>query len=123
MIYLLYLSFDKILIIKPIHNKFSTSFFIVGLKHQKMLFDFDVLFKILDKTNIEQLSIIDQEYSNDFKYQFIKIINILTLNLIENINMQIFYTDFWNNIDSKIKSEMKSMINIKNRDYLKLYFS
>ena len=44
------------------------------------------------------------------------------MNLIENNNMQLFYTDFWNNIDSNIKSEIKSMINIKNKDYLKKYF-
>ena len=93
------------------------------MKHQKVLFDYDQLFTVLNNDNIESISIIDEDYSNDFTYQFIKIINILTLNLIENINMQIFYTDFWNNIDSKIKSEMKSMINIKNRDYIKLYFS
>jgi hypothetical protein len=122
MLYLLYLSFEKIFIIKPIHNKFNTSFFIVGLNHQKVVFDFDELFKVLDKKDIHLLSIIEEDYNNDFKYQFIKIINLLTLNLIENNNMQLFYTDFWNNIDSNIKSEMKSMINIKNRNYLKKYF-
>ena len=122
MLYLLYLSFEKILIIKPIHNKFNTSFFIVGLNHQKVVFDFDELFKVLNKKDIHLLSIIEEDYNNDFKYQFIKIINLLTMNLIENNNMQLFYTDFWNNIDSNIKSEIKSMINIKNRDYLKRFF-
>jgi hypothetical protein len=76
----------------------------------------------MNVNDISMISIIDKDYNMDFKYQFIKIINILTMNLIENINMQIFYTDFWNNIDSNIKSEMKSMINIKNRDYMKTYF-
>lgn len=122
MIYLLFLSFEKILIIKPIHNKFKTSFFIVGLNHHKIISDFDELFKVMNKDDLSIISIIEDEYNMDFKYQFIKIINILTMNLIENINMQIFYTDFWNNIDSNIKSEMKSMINIKNRDYMKTYF-
>ncbi len=56
------------------------------------------------------MSIID-EYLNDFKYQFIKIINVLTSNLIDTIDMQLFYTDFWNRIDDNIKSEIKNTIN------------
>lgn len=82
------------------------------------MFDFDELFKVLRKKNIHLIFIIDKEYNNDFKYQIIKIINVLTLSLIENTNMQIFYTDFWNNI----KTDIKNIINIKNKNYLELYF-
>lgn len=121
-LFLLYSSFEKIIIIKPIHNKFNTSFFIVGINHQKIIFDFNELYKILDMKDINSISIIDKEYNNDFKYQFIKIINLLTINLIENNNMQLFYTDFWNNINSNIKNEINSIINIKNIDYIKTYF-
>jgi len=71
MIYLLFLSFEKILIIKPIHNKFKTSFFIVGLNHQKIISDFDELFKVMNNDDLSKISIINEEYNMDFKYQYI----------------------------------------------------
>ena len=120
--YLFYLSFEKILFVKPIQNKFDTNFFIIGINYKKTITNFDDIFNLLDNEEINSISIID-EYSNDFKYQFIKIISVITSNQIDTIDMQIFYTDFWNRIDDNIKSEIKNTINIKNKNYIKKYFN
>ncbi len=120
--YLFYLSFEKVLFVKPIQNKFDNTFYIIGVNYNKIITNFDELFELLDNKQINILSIID-EYSNDFKYQFIKIINLLTSNLIEIIDMQLFYTDFWNRLDDNIKNEIKNTINIKNKNYIKKYFN
>ena len=120
--YLFYLSFEKVLFIKPIQNKFDNNFYMIGINYNKIITNFDDIFNLLDNEQINNVSIID-EYSNDFKYQFIKIINIITSNIIETIDMQLFYTDFWNRIDDNIKSEIKNTINIKNKNYIKKYFN
>ena len=120
--YLFYLSFEKVLFVKPIQNKFDNTFYIIGVNYNKIINNVDELFELLDNKQINILSIID-EYSNDFKYQFIKIINLLTSNLIEIIDMQLFYTDFWNRLDDNIKNEIKNTINIKNKNYIKKYFN
>ena len=122
LLYLFYLSFEKVLFVKTIQNKFDTNFYIIGINYKKIITNFDDLFDLLDNEEINSISIID-EYSNNFKYQFIKIINVITSNLIEIIDMQLFYTDFWNRIDDNIKSEIKNTINIKNKNYIKKYFN
>jgi hypothetical protein len=120
--YLFYLSFEKILFVKPIQNKFDNNFYIICINYKKIITNFHKLFDILDNEEIKTLSVID-EYSNDFKYKFIKIINLLTSNLIETIDIQLFYTDFWNRLDGNIKDEIKNTINIKNKNYIKKYFN
>ncbi len=122
LLYLFYLSFEKVLVVKPIQNKFDTNFYIIGVNYKKIITNFDDILNIFDSEKIDQISIID-EYSNEFKYQFIKVINILTSIAIDNIDMQLFYTDFWNRLDDNIKGEINNTINIKNKNYIKKYFN
>lgn len=122
LLYLFYLSFEKIFVVKPIQNKFDTNFYIIGVNYKKIITNFDDILNIFDNEKINSVSII-AEYSNEFKYQFIKTINILTSIAIDNIDMQLFYTDFWNRLDDNIKSEIKNTIDIKNKNYIKKYFN
>ena len=51
------------------------------------------------------------------KIQIIKSpIEMITNSFIETVNMQLFYTDFWNNLDNNIKN------NIKNKEFINRYF-
>jgi hypothetical protein len=121
-LYLLFLSFENIYIIKPIQDKFGTNFYVVCINYKKIIIEFDELFRVLDNKIIDNLSIINTDYNDDFKYQFINVINQLTSHLIQIINMQLFYTDFWKSIDDNIKAEIKTAIHIKNKNYVDKYF-
>ena len=122
-IYLLYITFDKLTIFKSIQNKFSGEFYMICYNYNNSIItDFNDLFEILKSNNIDKMSIIVTDYNADFKYQFIKGIEMITNSFIETVNMQLFYTDFWNNLDNNIKNNIKNMINIKNKDFINRYF-
>ena len=59
-------------------NKFSPEFYVIGINYKKTVKNFDLLFDILKKGNFKEnkYSIIEK-YNNQFKYQFIKAINLL----------------------------------------------
>lgn len=121
MFYLLYTTFENIMLFKPIQNKFSPEFYIICYNYNNtVITDFDILFEPLI-VGIINKSIITTEYNDDFKYQFIKGIEMITNSFIETINMQIFYTDFWNELDDDIKYKIKEMIHIKNKEFIKKY--
>ena len=123
LIYILYLSFNNLLFVKPIYKQSSTVFYIVCLSYNKLIIDFTSLIKIKDTPDINQLSIISDDYIHDFKFQFINVYNILMKNQTNIIDTKLFFTDFWQNISDNIKSEIKSAINTKNINYIEKYFN
>ena len=123
LIYILYLSFNNLLFVKPIYKQFNTIFYIIGLGYQKQIINFTEISKILTEKEINNLSIITDDYIYDFKFQFINIYNILIKNQINIIDTKLFFTDFWHNINNSIKSEIKSAINTKNINYIEKYFN
>ena len=76
--YILFNSYEKLLFYKPMQNKFSPEFYVIGINYKKTVKNFDLLFDILKKGNFKEnkYSIIEK-YNNQFKYQFIKAINLL----------------------------------------------
>ena len=123
LIYILYLSFNNLLFVKPIYNQSNTVFYIVCLSYNKLIIDFNTLIKIKDTPDINQLSIISDDYIHDFKFQFINVYNKLMKNQINIIDTKLFFTDFWHYISDSIKSEIKSAINTKNINYIEKYFN
>ena len=138
MMYLLFLMFDKLILFKPIQNKSSQEFYFIGINYSPTLTnnDFDKLFeplvgaegstlkaKLSEENNIEKYSVINKPYNKDFYYQLVKSLRLFTNLFVDTINMQLFYTDFWNNIDSNIKNKIKEMINVKNKQYIKKHLN
>lgn len=122
MYYILFNTFEKILLIKPVQNKFSPEFYFVCFNYNNTKINskqFDTLFKVLDE-DVLKISIIES-FVDDFTYQFTKGINIITDSFCETIEMQIFFVDFWDNIDDDIKINIKKLIDIKNMDFIKKY--
>ena len=124
MFYLLYQTFDKITLFKPVQNKFSPEFYIICFNYQppNKGLDWDILFEVLESPTILKTSIIDTLYDDDFKYQFIRGLSLLTNSFIEVIKMQLFYVDFWTELDDKVKSNIKKYIDIKNEEFIEKYF-
>jgi hypothetical protein len=125
LIYILYLSFDSLMFVKPIYKQFNNIFYIIGLNYHKHIINFDELTKLLNLNNEElnDISLIDDDYIHDFKFQFINVYNILMKNHMNIIDTKLFFTDFWQNISDSIKSEIKSAINTKNINYIEKYFN
>jgi hypothetical protein len=123
MFYLLYLTFDKILLFKPIQNKFSSEYYVICYNYKPSTdINFDILFEILESDNINEFSIFDKDYEDDFKYQFIKGLSLITNSFIESIKMQLFYVDFWDQLEDNIKENITKYIDIKNKEFINKYF-
>ena len=121
MIYLLYYCFDIVKIYKPTQNGFSQEMYIICTGYKRLLKDseFDILFKILDdKENIHKKSIINQEYSKEFIYQFSNVLDKIIVNFNQAIDRQLFYADFWHLIQHEDRDEIKKYIDIKNKDWV-----
>ena len=124
MFYLLYLTFDKMILFKPVQNKFSPEYYVICLNYNPSSdINFNILFDILESDKIIDISIIDKEYDDDFKYQFIKGLSLITNSFIEVIKMQLFYVDFWDQLEDNIKKNIKKYIDIKNKEFINKYFS
>jgi hypothetical protein len=123
LIYILYLSFNTLLFVKAIYKQFNNVFYIIGLNYHRRIINFDELTKVLDQKDINQISIIADDYIHDFKFQFINVYNVLMKNHMNIIDTKLFFTDFWQNISDSIKSEIKSAINTKNINYIEKYFN
>ena len=122
MLYLLFNSFEKIVFFKPVQNKFSPEFYIIGYNYTNMQSnDLSKLFIPLE-SDIKNISIIDTNYSDDFKYMVTKGLNLMTSVFIETLEMQLFYTDFWHELGNDIKDTIKVMIDRKNKEFIKKYF-
>jgi len=124
MMYLLYYCFDIVKVYKPTQNSFSGEFYIVctGYKRRLKDSDFDILFKVLDdKQNIHKKSIINQEYSKDFIYQFTNVLDKIITNFNQTIDRQLFYADFWHLIQHEDRDEIKKYIDIKNKDWVETF--
>ena len=124
MMYLLYYCFDIVKVYKPTQNSFSGEFYIVctGYKRRLKDSDFDILFKVLDdKQNIHKKSIINQEYSKEFIYQFANVLDKIITNFNQTIDRQLFYADFWHLIQNEDKNEIKKYIDIKNKDWVETF--
>lgn len=124
MMYLLYYCFDIVKVYKPTQNSFSGEFYIVctGYKRRLKDSDFDILFKILDdKQNIYKKSILNQEYSKDFIYQFINVLDKIITNFNQAIDRQLFYADFWHLIQHEDRDEIKKYIDVKNKDWVETF--
>ncbi len=130
--YILYNSMEKMQLIKPVQNKFSPEFYIIGYNFKGSNLtdkDWDILFEALDDTDnkIDNISIIsnaqkkNEKYSDNFKYQFIKGIGMISDSFCDTIRMQLFYVDFWNSITNDIKQLIKNTIHIKNEEFMKEY--
>jgi hypothetical protein len=120
-LYFMYNSFDNIEIIKPVQSKFDTSFYVVCINYNNK-FNIGLLNNnsLLD---ITQQSLFSVDYEDDFKYQIIKIIDILTKQYCDIINMELFYVDFWSNINDKIKEQIVNIIFIKNHEFINKYLN
>ena len=124
MMYLLYYCFDIVKIYKPTQNSFSGEFYIVCTGYKRLLkdSDFDILFKVLDdKQNIYKKSIINQDYSKEFIYQFANVLDKIIVNFNQAIDRQLFYADFWHLIQHEDRDEIKKYIDIKNKDWVETF--
>ena len=124
MAYLLYYCFDVVKVYKPTQNTFSGEFYIICTGYKKLLkdSDFDILFKVLDdKQNIHKKSILNQEYSKDFIYQFSNSLDKIIVNFNQAIDRQLFYADFWHLIEHEDRDEIKKYIDIKNKDWVETF--
>jgi hypothetical protein len=124
MMYLLYYCFDIVKVYKPTQNSFSGEFYIVCIGYKRRLkdSDFDILFKILDdKQNIYKKSILNQEYSKDFIYQFTNVLDKIITNFNQAIDRQLFYADFWHLIQHEDRDEIKKYIDIKNKEWAETF--
>ena len=124
MVYLLYYCFDVVKVYKPTQNSFSQEMYIVCTGYKKLLkdSDFNILFKVLDdKQNIYKKSIINQDYSKEFIYQFTNVLDKIIVNFNQAIDRQLFYADFWHLIQHEDKDEIKKYIDIKNKDWVETF--
>jgi len=122
--YILYNSMEKIQLIKPVQNKFSPEFYVVGWGYKGNVLpseSWDIMFKVLTDDNLDKKSIISSPYVDDFKYQFIKGIRMISDSFCETIRMQLFYVDFWNSITGDIKKSIKNAIDVKNEEFMIKY--
>jgi hypothetical protein len=124
MVYLLYYCFDVVKVYKPTQNTFSGEFYIVCTGYKKLLkeSDFNILFKVLDdKQNIYKKSIINQEYSKEFIYQFTNVLDKIITNFNQAIDRQLFYADFWHLLQHEDRDEIKKYIDVKNKDWVETF--
>jgi len=122
MMYLMYLSFDKMEIYKPVQNEFSPEFYVICSKYKRILNDkdFEILFKFLKDNEILTKSFIN-EYKRDFIYQFTGMLEKIIRGFNNAIDRQLYYTDFWDKISNEDKDEIKRYIDIKNKDWIDYY--
>ena len=121
--YILYLCFDKVILFKPTQNMFSNEFYVICYNYNNTLLlsnHFKILFDILNK-DIKNISIIDKDYDKDFIYQFTNSLNVISSNYVNNIERQLYYTDFWHTITDNDKDDIKKYIDIKNKQWIQKY--
>ena len=121
--YILYSCFKKIILFKPLQNMFSNEFYVICYDYNNSILtnnDFKILFSILDK-DIKNISIIEKNYDKDFIYQFSNSLNVISSNYVNNIERQLYYTDFWHTLSDLDKEEIKKYIDIKNKQWIKKY--
>jgi hypothetical protein len=122
MFYILYASFEKVEIYKPVQNEFSPEFFVICSRYKKVLKpnDFDKLFEILQNKDILDISIINN-YNKEFTYQIINMLDKIISGFNQAIDRQLYYTDFWDKITTIDKLEINKQIDIKNNDWIEHY--
>uniref|UniRef100_A0A6C0H7E5 Ribosomal RNA methyltransferase FtsJ domain-containing protein n=1 Tax=viral metagenome TaxID=1070528 RepID=A0A6C0H7E5_9ZZZZ len=129
MIYIFYLSFEKIEIYKPTQNEHSPEFYMICFnynnKHDSLSDeDFIILFNILKlQTTIKNISIINK-YHKDFIFQYYNILEKIINQFNMAIDRQLFYTDYLNIIkDTETNDSINhsEYIKLKNKDWIIQY--
>ena len=120
MFYIIYASFDKVQIYKPVQNEFSPEFFVICSGYNKILSDdqFNTMFNILNDDNIINASLFNS-FEDDFIYQFSNILDNIINGFNKAIQRQLFYTDFWDTFSNSDKNIIKTYIDVKNKDWIK----
>jgi hypothetical protein len=122
--YIMYIAFEKIIIVRPSLSMFSPEFYIVGLNYDNLIIkqdQFNTLFQIIDEPVLGDISVI-KEYSIDFVNSIIHHINIIYNDYCEFIKNKIFYVDLWEQMDDNTEKEIKRAITQHNYLYVKKYF-
>lgn len=116
--YILFSSFEKIELYRPTQNDFTQEIYIICFKYKKLLKDkdFDILFSLLDDKNILEKSIIE-DYDNNFINDFILIFEKIIAEFNQIIERELYYTDFWNEIEKIDSNTINKLVLNKNNQW------
>jgi hypothetical protein len=122
--YIMYVAFEKILIVRPTLSMSKPEFYIVGINYDNMLINkkqLNILYEIIEEPTLNDISVINK-YPIEFENTILHYINMIYNDYCEYVKSKIFYVDLWEQINNSVEQEIKKSISQTNYLYIKKMF-